>query len=578
MPRSILPENTIANKRPWLLAEWNYGVNPSPDKISVNSQTKFLWTCAYCGNSWEAKPCCHKTPGCPECRKKITSRRRSKPKAGHSLADVYPELKCEWDEDANSLKMCDVAPHARYRASWICSTCGEHYKAWVYNRTCQGSGCPNCKIKSISEKNSAPKPGKSIAEVSKALASEWHPKRNGSLTPSDVAAKSGKDVWWLGKCGHEWLATPIHRLEGTGCPYCAGKMVLRGFNDMATLYPALLSQWDGDESREYTPYNVTPSSGKYLGWVCPDCGKHYEMKVINKTARGYGCPHCHDEARDERIASLGETRRKSHEQFVEEAKKASPDIEILGTYIDSKHQVKARCKWCNNITFMFPGNILRGGGCMNCMSMNMTISEDEFVSRIAIASPYTKLVGGYVKASEKALFQCTKCGERWATVGTSVLRGSGCPRCNHSKSFPETAIYYYVSKAYPDARQNVRGVLENAPGLELDVWIPSRRAAIEYDGERWHTDEDKDSRKEMECFDAGISLIRVREPKCVSYQHTLMPIIMRRTSQGYPSLNDAIREVLRCLDVNNIDVDTQRDAPDINLIMDPHCYDDVDRT
>ncbi len=43
-----------------------------------------------------------------------------------------------------------------------------------------------------------PPVGKSLAEVNPALAKEWHPTKNGDLTPFDFAAKSNKKVWW--KC------------------------------------------------------------------------------------------------------------------------------------------------------------------------------------------------------------------------------------------------------------------------------------------------------------------------------------------------------------------------------------------
>ena len=36
------------------------------------------------------------------------------------------------------------------------------------------------------------------------LASEWHPEKNGNLTPEKVSKASRRKVWWLGKCGHEW--------------------------------------------------------------------------------------------------------------------------------------------------------------------------------------------------------------------------------------------------------------------------------------------------------------------------------------------------------------------------------------
>jgi hypothetical protein len=56
------------------------------------------------------------------------------------------------------------------------------------------------------------------------LVKEWHPTKNGELTPDDFTHGSVKKVWWL--CpkveDHEWKATINNRSNGTGCPFCAG--------------------------------------------------------------------------------------------------------------------------------------------------------------------------------------------------------------------------------------------------------------------------------------------------------------------------------------------------------------------
>ena len=53
------------------------------------------------------------------------------------------------------------------------------------------------------------------------LAKEWHPIRNGMLTPKDVTAGSQKKVWWLcPECGYEWEAVIGSRNQGRGCPRC----------------------------------------------------------------------------------------------------------------------------------------------------------------------------------------------------------------------------------------------------------------------------------------------------------------------------------------------------------------------
>lgn len=53
------------------------------------------------------------------------------------------------------------------------------------------------------------------------LAKEWHPKKNGNLTPEDVTPGSKKRVWWVCEKGHEWETTVyIRNRLGTVCPRC----------------------------------------------------------------------------------------------------------------------------------------------------------------------------------------------------------------------------------------------------------------------------------------------------------------------------------------------------------------------
>lgn len=74
-----------------------------------------------------------------------------------------------------------------------------------------------------------------LETVNPELAAQWHPTKNGELTPDDVAPMSDKKVWWLGKCGHEWQAEISSRTQGHGCPYCSNQKILSGYNDLATV-------------------------------------------------------------------------------------------------------------------------------------------------------------------------------------------------------------------------------------------------------------------------------------------------------------------------------------------------------
>lgn len=82
-----------------------------------------------------------------------------------------------------------------------------------------------------------------LQTINPLLSSEWHPTKNGDLSPSDISAFSHENVWWLGKCGHEWQSRVDSRhTQGSSCPYCSNRLLLKGFNDLATIYPNIAAQ------------------------------------------------------------------------------------------------------------------------------------------------------------------------------------------------------------------------------------------------------------------------------------------------------------------------------------------------
>lgn len=99
-------------------------------------------------------------------------------------------------------------------------------------------------IRIVSQNGGAKDMENSLAEVRPDLAREWSD-RNLKLTPDDVSYGSTINVWWKGACRHEWVAPVCNRLRqyGAGCPYCAGRRLLRGFNDLATKFPDVAAEW-----------------------------------------------------------------------------------------------------------------------------------------------------------------------------------------------------------------------------------------------------------------------------------------------------------------------------------------------
>lgn len=132
---------------------------------------------------------------------------------------------------------------------------------------------------------------KNLLRQHPALASQWHVSRNGTLTPEHVTPGSHKKVWWTCAAGHEWQAEIKSRANGSGCPYCANRSLLRQENDLATTHPLLASQWCAERNGELTPADVIAGSKRRVWWQC-EKGHVWRTSVMLRAARGCDCPIC----------------------------------------------------------------------------------------------------------------------------------------------------------------------------------------------------------------------------------------------------------------------------------------------
>ncbi len=149
----------------------------------------------------------------------------------------------------------------------------------------------------------SPFPGNSFADKKPQIAKEWHPSKNGVLTPMNVTPRSNKNVWWQCHRGHEWEAGVNNRFAGHGCPYCAGQRVSQE-TCLAARNPELASEWHPNKNGELTPLNVMPGSHKKVWWQCKK-GHEYACSVVNKS-KGYGCPYCIGKRKKYRLAPPGQ--------------------------------------------------------------------------------------------------------------------------------------------------------------------------------------------------------------------------------------------------------------------------------
>ena len=275
-----------------LLAEWDAGANAglTPDRVRAGSHRAVWWRCGL-GHAWRAEVRSRALGGtdCPVCANRVAE-------AGfNDLATLRPDLAEQWDRERNGDLTPDQVTAGSHRAVWWRCGRGHSWRAQICSRTQNDCGCPVCAGKVVV-------PGfNDLATVNPAVAAQWDPERNGDLTPRQVSAGSNRRAWWRCERGHRWEAVIAHRgLKNVGCPYCANRRVLPGFNDLATTHPRLAAQWHPTLNLPLTPEQVTAGSHRAVWWIC-EHGHVWKARLYSRTGGGQaGCPVCAQPPRRQR--------------------------------------------------------------------------------------------------------------------------------------------------------------------------------------------------------------------------------------------------------------------------------------
>ena len=438
------PGESLQDKHPELIKEWDYdkNIDLKPDEVSCGSSKKVWWKCSKCGHEWEAM-IGDRTKGrnCPKCSRLEAAKAHSLPKPGESLQDKLPELAKEWDLVKNGdLKPTMVTPGSNKKAWWKCSK-GHEWEAVISSRS-SGVSCPVCANKMILIGYN------DLATNRPELAKEWNFEKNGDLKPTMVTPGSNKKVWWKCSKGHEWKAFIANRSKGIGCPYCSNKLVLMGYNDLATVKPELAAEWNYEKNGDLKPTMVTPGSNKKVWWKCQTCGYEWQT-VISSRSNGNGCPKC-GVLKRANFFSTPKPGESLQDKLPELAKEWNyeknddlrPDMVRYG----SNQKVWWKCTK-GHVWEAIIGSRSKGAGCPVCAGQKSL----EGVNDLATVNPVLAEEWNYAKngglcpsqfkpnSSKKVWWKCKKCGYEWQDVIGKRNRGNGCPKCkNDNKPYKST--------------------------------------------------------------------------------------------------------------------------------------------
>lgn len=278
--------NSLASLYPEIAQEWHLMKNGdlTPVQVVAGSEKKVWWKCSNSfDHEWES--CIRDRVNgskCPYCNSHKVS-------VTNSLASLYPEIAAQWHPTNNGdLTPDQVTAYSNKKVWWLCPKNSDHEWDAVISSRAKGKGCAFCRGLRPSITNS-------LAILYPEIAVQWHPTKNGTLTPNQVVAGSHKKIWWKCPkgCDHEWDAVVKSRTKGSrGCPFCDHQR-LSVTNSLAVLYPEIAKEWHPIKNSTLTPNQVIAGTATKAWWRCSiDPFHEWEALISNRTQYGIGCPAC----------------------------------------------------------------------------------------------------------------------------------------------------------------------------------------------------------------------------------------------------------------------------------------------
>ena len=290
--RKVSSTNSLSSLFPTISDEWHPSKNGDilPELVVAGSHKKVWWKCRNgVDHEWQAtvKDRTQKKSGCPHCDGRTVS-------VTNSLISLFPKIAAEWHPAKNGNTLPKHVPAgSKKKVWWKCKIDPIHeWEAEVSGRTGKRKhGCPYCAGWSGQQAKTYDILTNGFADIAK----QWHPTKNGTLTPDAFRGGSSKKIWWLCSKGpdHEWKARIADRIiKKSGCPCCDGRKVSIT-NSLESLFPEITGEWHPTKNGAIKPVQFTSGSHKKVWWKCAKGPDHeWQATIHARTGRGDGYSFC----------------------------------------------------------------------------------------------------------------------------------------------------------------------------------------------------------------------------------------------------------------------------------------------
>jgi hypothetical protein len=270
---------------------------------------------------------------------------------------------------------------------------------------------------------------------------------------------------------------------------------------------------------------------KLISDVGPDkkltilCFKHGEFRASwsNFKYRNSGCPACK--------AEKSALQKVPYETLIELASKNQFIVHMTKEEYERSHSKKLRIDVtcvCGHRHKKTSFNVRNSTGCFKCRWRNghpRQLSRDAYLKKAKELGYIIKDIDSIKNTKTKFIAICPKHGEFETTYNT-LDQGHKCYRCSSFGSKGESELSLFIEALGLPIEKNNRTILN---GQELDIYIPSKKVAIEYCGLYWHSEEKKGKyyhkAKHDLCLSKGIQLITIFEDEWLERQEQVKTIL-----------------------------------------------------
>lgn len=285
--------------------------------------------------------------------------------------------------------------------------------------------------------------------------------------------------------------------------------------------------------------------------ICPIHGGFWQSPYSH--LKGCGCSKCAKEKQSEK-------QKLTYEDFILKAQKVHGDkydysqVEYKGCY----EKINILCKK-HGLFKQIAYSHLDGHGCPKCANeINSTINlsnTEDFILKAQLIhknenNDYSQVEYKGAKIPVKII--CEN-GHEYYQMPNKHLCGHGCPYCINNISKAEKEIREFIEDFNINTEASNRKILNNAK--EIDINIPSKHIAIEYNGLIWHSEKygktpNYHLDKTIESANKGIKLIHIFEDEWI-YKKDIVKSKIKNILDIKETIIDSKKCVLKKVSTND---------------------------